>query len=81
MRNGIEVIEFHLNAKKEFIGQRKNKALDASLTVKARLEDLKAMRLEIDAHTLLCQRPKCDECSHPLPNTTTAFKVVAIGME
>ena len=34
MRNGIEVFEFHLNAKKEFIGQRKSMALDASLTVK-----------------------------------------------
>lgn len=70
LNNGIEVIEFHLNAKKEFVGQRKNKALDASLTVKARLEDLKSKRLEIDAHTLLCQRPRCDECSHPLPRRT-----------
>ena len=76
MRNGIEVIEFHLNAKKEFVGQRKNKALDASLTVKARLEDLKAKRLEIDAHTLLCQRPKCDECSHPLPRRTITVSTI-----
>ena len=76
MRNGIEVIEFHLNAKEEFIGHRKNKALDASLTVKARLEDLKANRLEIDAHTLLCQRPKCDECSHPLPRRTITISTI-----
>ncbi len=76
MRNGIEVIEFHLNAKKEFVGQRKNKALDTSLTVKARLEDLRAKRLEIDAHTLLCQRPKCDECSHPLPRRTITVSTI-----
>lgn len=55
LENKIEVIEFHLNAKKEFIGRRSNKALDASLTVKARLQDLKEKRLEIDAHTFLCQ--------------------------
>ena len=76
MRNGIEVIEFHLNAKKDFVGPRKNKALDASLTVKARLEDLKAKRLEIDAHTLLCQRPKCDDCSHPLPKRTISISEI-----
>ena len=76
MRSGVEVIEFHLNAQKEFTGPRKNKALDASLTVKARLEDLKAKRLEIDAHTLLCQRPKCDECSHPLPRRTIAVNTI-----
>lgn len=76
MRNGIEVIEFHLNAKKEFVGPRKNKALDASLTIKTRLEDLKARRLEIDAHTLLCQRPKCDDCSHPLPKRTITVSTI-----
>ena len=76
MGSGIEVIEFHLNAKKEFSGPRKNKALDASLTVKARLEDLKAERLEIDAHTLLCQRPKCDKCSHPLPRRTITVSAI-----
>lgn len=76
MRNGIEVIEFHLNAKKEFVGPRKNKALDASLTVKTRLEDLRAKRLEIDAHTLLCQRPKCDDCSHPLPKRTISISEI-----
>lgn len=70
IRNGIEVFEFHLNAQREFNGQRKNKALDASLTLKARLADLKAKRLEIDAHNVLCQRPKCADCSHPLPRRT-----------
>ncbi|MDE0079223.1 MAG: hypothetical protein OXO50_17015 [Caldilineaceae bacterium] len=76
MRNGIEVIEFHLNAKKEFVGKRKNRALDASLTTKTRLEDLKAKRLEIDSHTLLCQRPKCDDCSHPLPKRTISISEI-----
>ena len=76
LNNGIEVFEFHLNAKREFTGQRKNKALDASLTVKARLEDLKEKRLEIDAHTLLCQRPKCDECLHPLPRRTITVSTI-----
>ena len=67
LENKIEVIEFHLNAEREFAGPRRNWALDASLTVKARLEDLKAKRLNIDAHTLICQRPKCKECSSPFP--------------
>ena len=75
LENKIEVIEFHLNAKKEFTGQRRNKALDASLTVKSRLQDLKEKRLEIDAHTLLCQRPKCSKCSSPLPQRKIIINV------
>ena len=73
LENKIDVIEFHLNAEREFVGRRRNRALDASLTVKARLEDLKEKRLTIDAHTLICQRPKCKECSSPLPLRTIAI--------
>ena len=76
LENRVEVIEFHLNAKKQFTGRRRNKALDASLTVKARIQDLKEKRLEIDAHTLLCQRPKCDKCSSPLPQRTVVIKTI-----
>lgn len=76
LENKIDVIEFHLNAKKEFAGRRRNKALDASLTVKARIQDLEEKRLEVDAHTLLCQRPKCEECSSPLPHRTVIIKTV-----
>lgn len=76
MKNGVEVIEFHLNTKKEFIGQRKNKALDAAITVKARLKDLEEKRLEIDTHTILCQRPKCSECSRSLPKRTIIIQEI-----
>lgn len=70
VENDIEVVEFHLNAPREFLGDRRNRALDASLTVKARLDDLAAKRLDIDAHNLLCSRPKCQDCSTPLPLRT-----------
>ena len=73
--NNIEVVEFHLNAPREFVGERRNRALDASLNVKARLDDLAAKRLNIDAHNLLCQRPKCIDCSTPLPLRTVAVSL------
>ena len=59
--HGIEVVEFHLNAAREFTGRRRNRALDASLTVKTRLKELENGILRIDAHSRLCQRPKCQE--------------------
>ena len=70
LEHGIEVLEFHLNAEREFTGRRQNKALDASLTVKTRLKELESGILRIDAHTRLCQRPKCQECLTPLPMRT-----------
>ena len=73
--NKIDVFEFHLNAEREFVGRRRNKALDASLNVKVRLTDLREKRLKVDAHTLLCQRPKCEECSSPLPQRTIAINL------
>ena len=75
LRNNIEVFEFHLNTEKEFIGRRRNRALDASLTVKARLKDLQAKRFTVDAHTLLCQRPRCEDCSSPLPLRTIVVSI------
>ena len=75
VENDIEVVEFHLNASREFVGDRRNRALDASLTVKARLEDLAAKRLDVDAHNLLCLRPKCKDCSTPLPLRTIVVSV------
>ena len=74
--NNIEVFEFHLRAKEvfsELAGPRKNKAVDSSLVVKARLKDLQAKQLMVDAHTLSCQRPRCEECSSPLPRRTIAI--------
>ena len=65
--NDIEVVEIHLRAEREFIGRRRNKALDMSLTIKARLQELADGKLLIDAHNILCQRPKCRECATPLP--------------
>ena len=70
LQNGIEIVEIHLRADRAFTGRRRNKALDASLTVKARLEELTAGRLVIDAHNLLCRRPRCRECAAPLPLRT-----------
>ena len=75
LENRIDVFEFHLNAEREFVGRRRNRALDASLVVKARLKDLQAKRLRIDAHTLLCKRPKCEKCSSPLPLRTIAINM------
>ena len=63
---GIEVVEFHLRARGEFTGKRQNRALDESLRVKARLEAFEDGRLEVDAHNLLCLRPKCKNCGTPL---------------
>ncbi len=70
LQNGTEVVEIHLRAEREFTGKRRNKALDASLTVKARLQELAAGRIVLDAHNLLCRRPKCRECGAPLPLRT-----------
>ena len=70
LQEGTEVVEIHLRAEREFTGRRRNKALDASLTAKARLEELAAGRIVLDAHNLLCRRPKCRECGAPLPLRT-----------
>lgn len=68
--HGIEILEIHLRAEREFTGRRRNKALDSSLTVKARVQELADGRLIVDAHNLLCRRPKCRECGTPLPLRT-----------
>ena len=73
LRNGIEIVEVHLRAEREFVGRRRNKALDASLTVKTRLRELAAGRIQIDAHNLLCGKPPCSECGTPLPLRTVVI--------
>ena len=70
LQDGTEVVEIHLRAEREFTGTRRNRALDTSLTVKARLQELAAGRIVLDAHNLLCRRPKCRECGTPLPLRT-----------
>ena len=70
LEHGIEVIELHLGAQRAFTGKRMNKALDESLTIKTRLQELADGILQIDAHNLLCQRPKCKKCASPLPLRT-----------
>ena len=74
LSNGIEILEIHLRAEREFTGRRRNKALDASLTVKARLRELAGGRIQIDAHNLLCSKPPCKECGTPLPLRTVAIR-------
>ena len=73
LSSGIEVVEVHLRAERGFTGRRRNKALDASLTVKARLRELAAERIQIDAHNLLCRKPPCKECGTPLPLRTVVI--------
>ena len=76
LAHGIEVFEFHLKSAEDtnmpsFSRRRSvNKALDETLTIKKRLDDLRAGRLVIDAHTLLCDRPKCLDCGARLPRRT-----------
>lgn len=70
LANDIEIVEVHLRAEMEFIGRRRNRALDAALTVKARIRELAAGRIRIDAHNLLCRKPPCKECGTPMPLRT-----------
>ena len=74
LRNGIEIAEVHLRAEREFTGTRRNKALDAALTVKARLRELAAGRIRIDAHNILCRKPPCKECGTPLSLRTVEIR-------
>ena len=74
LSNGIEIVEVHLRAEREFSGTRRNKALDASLTVKARLQELAVGRIQIDTHTLLCRKPPCKECGTPLSLRTVEIR-------
>ncbi len=73
LHDGTEVVEIHLRAERKFRGERRNRALDASLVVKARLQELAAGRIAIDAHNLLCSRPKCRECGASLPLRTVTI--------
>ena len=75
LARNIEVVEIHLNTGRRFAGERVNRALDASLVVKTRLEDLKKKIVYIDAHTLLCKRTKCDECGAPLPRRIVTIHI------
>lgn len=75
LAHNIEVVEIHLNTGREFAGKRVNRALDTSLVVKARLEDLKKKIVKIDAHNLLCERPKCSKCASPLPQRIVTIHV------
>ena len=68
--HGIEIMEIHLRAERKFTGRRYNRALDASLSVKARLDELASGRIIVDAHNLLCSKPKCKECGAGLPLRT-----------
>ena len=73
LHDGTEVVEIHLRAGRKFTGRRRNKALDVSLTVKARIQELAAGRIVIDTHNLLCSRPMCKECGTPLPLRTVTI--------
>ena len=70
LQDGTELVEIHLRAEREFTGKRMNKALDESLTVKARIQELSDGRIVLDAHNILCRRPKCRGCGTPLPLRT-----------
>ena len=74
LQNGIEIVEVHLRAEREFTGSRRNKALDAALTVKARLRELAVGRIQIDAHNILCHKPPCKKCGTPLSLRTVEIR-------
>ena len=74
LANGIEIVEVYLRAEREFAGRRRNRALDAALTVQARIRELAAGRIRIDAHNLLCRKPPCRECGTPLPLRTITIR-------
>ena len=74
LAHGIEIVEIHLRAERRFSGRRMNKALDASLTVKARLQELANGRIQIDAHNLLCRKPLCQDCATPLSQRTITIR-------
>ena len=74
LTHGIEIVEIHLRAERQFTGRRRNKALDASLTVKARLRELTDGWIRIDAHNLLCRKPPCQDCGAPLPLRTITIR-------
>ncbi len=76
LAHGIEMVEVHLRAEREFIGKRWNKDLDAALTVKARLRELDEGRIQVDAHNLLCRKPLCKRCGAPLPLRTVAIRTI-----
>ena len=73
LQDGTEIVEIHLRAEREFTGTRRNKALDVALTAKARLRELAAGRIVLDAHNLLCRRPKCAECGASLSLRTVTI--------
>ena len=65
--NDVEVFEVHLATEFEFLGRRRNKALDEVLTKRTRIKQLAEGTVVIDAHNLLCNKPKCADCGRPLP--------------
>ena len=67
LQDDTEVVEIHLRAEREFTGTRRNKALDASLTVKARLQELAAGRIALDAHNLFAEDPSVRSVAHRCP--------------
>lgn len=74
LRDGTEVVGIHRRAEREFTGRRRNTALDASLTVKTRLQELADGRIVRDAHNLLCRKPKCTECGAPRLRRTVTVR-------
>ena len=69
LSHGIDVVEFHLASRKRdyLVRRKRTPAHEKALNTKTRLQDFADGRLEIDAHTFQCARPKCDECLTPLP--------------
>lgn len=72
IENSIRIVEFHLNATTDPSPARgeRGKALSEALAIKASLRDLREGRLRVDAHNLLCERPRCEDCQTPRPLRT-----------
>ena len=75
IENSIRVVEFHLNATADPSPARRErgKALSEALAIKASLRDLREGRLRVDAHNLLCERPRCEDCQTPRPLRTVVI--------
>jgi len=76
LAHGIDVFEVHLRAEREFAGRRRNKNIDTSLTINARLREIEGGYMKIDAHNILCKKPPCPKCGASLPLRTVAIRTV-----
>ena len=78
VESGLQVVEFHLGAKRRGRGNRRRRpSLDSGLAVTTRLAELAEGRLYVDRHNLKCPRPICIRCRRTLPLRTVSFREIS----